>query len=104
MHLLRVYLQDAGHDTTSTQVDIQVSRGGTGPKDFYLYEVHEDTPTRLVTVGFFGINASTADIWERVGCRRVESGALVNLQRRIIADSGMRLSVLDSLTKRTPCF
>jgi len=105
-HLLQVYIRSKGYDTRSAKLDIEVNEGANNStkSSFYLYDVYADTPQRLVTIGSYGVNAETGDIWERLTCRRVESDAVAKLQRQIRDSSGMSASEWKRISDRNPCF
>ena len=112
VHLLRMYLRSQGYDTKKFPLDIESNPGDTSEsnpgdnhaKGFYLYYVYVDTPERLVTVGAYGVNAETGDIWERIGCERLESKAVALLQKQIRDASGLSASEAERLRNMNPCF
>jgi hypothetical protein len=103
VHLLRMYLRSQGYDTKDFPLDVESNPGDNSTKGFYLYDVYVDTPERLVTIGAYGVNAETGDIWERVGCKRLESSAIASLQKQIRDASGLSASELERLRNMDPC-
>lgn len=105
-HLLRIYLRSQGYDKKNAPINIELARdSGRGSyANFYLYGVYVDTPQRLVTLGSYGVNGKTGDIWERIECKRIESGSITALQKRIRDSSGLSESELDRLRSIKPCF
>jgi hypothetical protein len=103
VHLLRTYLRSQGYDTKKYPLDIERNEGDNSEKGFYLYYVYVDTPERLVTIGFYGVNAETGDIWEGIGCKRLESTAVASLQKQIRDASGLSASELERLRNTNPC-
>jgi hypothetical protein len=102
-HLLRMYLQSVGYNTKSSTFDIESNPGDNSTKGFYLYDVYGDTPERLVTIGFYGVNAETGDIWERIGCKQLEPSAIASLPKQIRDSSGLSASELKRLRNMNPC-
>ncbi len=103
-NLLRAYLRSQGYDKKDAPLDIELERGVNADPTFYLYDVYVDTPQRLVAIGAYGVNRKTADIWERIGCRRIESEAVATSQKKIRETSGLSHSELDKLRNAGPCF
>jgi hypothetical protein len=62
--LLRSYLRSEGYDTKAAKLDLEIKKEPTSISGnmFYLFDVYANTPERLVTIGFYGINARTGDI------------------------------------------
>lgn len=106
-HLLRTYMRSIGYDTKGAPLDLELaadSRKGEYSQ-FYLYAAYVDTPDRLVNVGHYGVNGSTGDIWELVECKRIDSDAVRDLQKRIRKSTGLSASQLKRLQQQTgPCF
>jgi hypothetical protein len=103
-----MYLQSVGYNTKSPKFDVESNPDNSHPdnseKGFYLYDVYIDTPQRLVTIGAYGVNAETGDIWERIGCERLGSKAIASLQKQIRDASGLSASELERLRNLNPCF
>ena len=84
-NLLRRYLRSEGYDTKSARLDLEMEKelmkisGST----FYIFDAYANTPQRLVTIGFYGINTETGDIWERLTCKRIESASIRAIQEQI---------------------
>jgi hypothetical protein len=105
-HLLRAYLRSIGYDTKEAPLDLELtadSRRGEYSQ-FYLYAAYVDTPDRLANVGDYGVNGSTGDIWERVGCKRIDSDAVRDLQKRIRKSTGVSAGQLKRIQQTGPCF
>jgi hypothetical protein len=104
--LLRTYLRSKGYDTKNAPLDIELAQdSGKGSySDFYLYGVYVDTPRRLVTIGSYGVNRITGDIWERIECTRINSKVVAGLQKEILESSGLTAIQLKQLRSANPCF
>jgi hypothetical protein len=103
VHLLRTYLRSQGYDTKKFPLDIE-GYTDSSAKGFYLYDVHVATPGYLGHIGSYGVNADTGDIWETIGCERLESRAVVSLQKQIRDASGLSASELERSRNMNPCF
>jgi len=101
--LLRAYLRSKGYDTKTAKLDIEPGQQSQD-SEFYLFAAYVDTPQRLVTIGSYGVNSKTGDIWERIGCKRVESPAIRSKQRQIRKSSGLSRTDLKRLRDANPCF
>jgi hypothetical protein len=105
-HLLMVYLRSLGYDTKKAPFDLELtadSRKGEYSQ-FYLYAAYVDTPDRLANVGDYGVNGRTGDIWERLECKRIDSDAVRELQKRIRKSNGVSVGQLKRLQQAGPCF
>jgi hypothetical protein len=103
VHLLRTYLRSQGYDKKKYPLDIERYTDNSA-KGFYLYDVHVATPGYLGHIGSYGVNAETGDIWEAIGCKRLESKAVVSLQKQIRDASGLSASELERSRGMNPCF
>ena len=105
-HLLRTYLRSISYDTKGAPLDLELtadSRKGEYSQ-FYLFAAYVDTPDRLVNVGDYGVNGSTGDIWELLECKRIDSNAVRDLQKRVRKSTGVSASQLKRLQETGPCF
>ena len=105
-HLLRTYLRSIGYDTKDALLDLELtndSRKGEYSQ-FYLYAAYVNTPYRLVNVGHYGVNGATAEIWELVECKWIDSDAIRDLQRRLRKSIGVSESQLIRHRQTVPCF
>jgi hypothetical protein len=105
-HLLRMYMRSIGYDTKRAPLDLELasdSRKGEYSQ-FCLYAAYVDTSDRLVNVGHYGVNGSTGDIWELVECKRIDSDAIRDLQKRIRKSTCVTASQLKKLQDACPCF
>jgi hypothetical protein len=102
VHLLRTYLRSQGYDTKQYPLDIEGYTDNSA-KGFYLYDVHVAAPGYLGHIGSYGVNAETGDIWEAIGCKRLESTAVASLQKQIRDASGLSASELERLRNTNPC-
>jgi len=105
-HLLRTYMRSIGYDKKEAPLDLELTAdSGKGEyAQFYLYAAYVDTPDRLVNVGHYGVNGSSGDIWELVGCKLIDSDAVRDLQKRIRKSTGVSASELKRLQQTGPCF
>jgi hypothetical protein len=106
LHLLRTYLRSKGYDTQSAPLHIELAQDSRKGhySNFYLYGVYVDAPQRLVTIGSYGVNGRTGDIWELIECKRMESKAIAALQKGIRESSGLSQTEINQLRSSTPCF
>lgn len=102
--LVRTFLRSKGYDTKAAPLDIEDSANGLH-SDFYLFAIYVDTPQRLVSIGHYGVNRQSGDIWEQVMCKRVTSKSIASRQRQIRQSSGLSEAVLAQLRDaKPPCF
>ncbi len=105
-NLLRRYLRSEGYDTKSARLDLEMEKELTkiSGSTFYLFDAYANTPQRLVTIGFYGINAETGDIWERLTCKRVESPSIRAIQKQIRKVTHVSSDAFKRSLNINPCF
>lgn len=71
--------------------------------DFFFFEATWNNPRGSVVLGHYAVNPRTADVWEIVGCRRLESHSIRNLQQSLRKDIGLSEQQYRKLSARAPC-
>lgn len=101
--LVLMALKAQGTPTKSPKFDLENGRDELDFPEFYNFEAYFDTKTHLATIGFYAVGRKTADIWESVGCHRLDSPAIRRLQRSLRKKIGLTEQEYQKLTSVAPC-
>ena len=70
---------------------------------FYSFDAYFDTASRLATIGHYDVNRRTADVWEGIGCHRLNPPAIRPLQKLLREEVGLSEQGYRKLSTAAPC-
>jgi hypothetical protein len=72
--------------------------------DYYMLHAYYNEPSHLASIGSYAVNRRTADLWERLECKRLRSKGLEALQKELRKQQGLSEAVSRDQTGNKPCF
>jgi hypothetical protein len=99
--IVLTYLKSQGYEVKSKHFELD-SKASNNLSEYFLFYAYFDTPTRLSSIGSYAVNKRTAELWERLSCKRLSSQPLAQLQNALRGRLDLQRSGPGEPVK--PCF
>jgi len=100
--LLLQGLQERGYPTRAANFSLEDVDDPYFP-NFYSFQSYSNLPQRFASTGVFAVNKKTADVWDSLLCKRVESRKIKSVQKKLQEEIGLSAKDYITLSKEEPC-